>query len=78
MNAPFPSWREVTDRDQRIKQLERLNATLSAEIDRMRPVVEAAQGLVYLDVLFHAGELSKVSLKLDNAVAAYEAAKGQE
>lgn len=35
---------EITKRDQRIRQLERLNATLSAEIDRMRPVVEVAQG----------------------------------
>jgi hypothetical protein len=61
----------------RIRQLERLNATLSAEIDLMRPVVEAAQGLVHLDALFHAGELSKVSLKLNNTVAAYEAAKEQ-
>ena len=30
----------------RIHQLEQLNATLSAEIDRMRPVVEAGQVLV--------------------------------
>lgn len=33
---------EVAQRDERIRQLERLNATLAAEIDRMRPVAEAA------------------------------------
>lgn len=31
-----------TEYETRIKQLEKLNATLAAEIDRMRPVVEAA------------------------------------
>ena len=30
------------DAIKRIQQLEKLNATLAAEIDRMRPVVEAA------------------------------------
>ena len=63
--------------NERINQLERQSVTLSAEINLQRPVVEAAQGLVHLDVLFHAGELSKVSLRLDNAVRAYEAAKEQ-
>lgn len=31
-----------TEYETRVKQLEKLNATLAAEIDRMRPVVEAA------------------------------------
>lgn len=31
-----------TEYETRIKQLEKLNATLAAEVDRMRPVVEAA------------------------------------
>lgn len=31
--------------NERIRQLEQLNATLAAEIDRMRPVVEAAVGV---------------------------------
>ncbi len=31
-----------TEYETRTRQLERLNATLSAEIDRMRPVVDAA------------------------------------
>lgn len=29
--------------ERRIEQLEKLNATLAAEVDRMRPVVEAVQ-----------------------------------
>lgn len=32
----------VQEYETRIRQLEKLNATLAAEIDRMRPVVEAA------------------------------------
>lgn len=68
---------ELSLRDERICALERINASLAAEVDRMRPVVQAAQGLVHLDVLFHAGELSKVSLALDKAIAAYEAAQEQ-
>jgi hypothetical protein len=36
------SLKEVVERDKRIQQLEKLNATLAAEVDRMRPVVEAA------------------------------------
>lgn len=30
------------ERDERIRQLEKLNASLAAEVERMRPVVEAA------------------------------------
>lgn len=33
----------------RIKALEKLNATLAAEIDRMRPVIEAMQRLQIFD-----------------------------
>ena len=35
--------KEVAERDERIRQLEQLNATLAAQVDRMRPVVDAAQ-----------------------------------
>lgn len=34
--------KEVADRDVRIAQLEALNATLAAQVDQMRPVVDAA------------------------------------
>lgn len=34
--------KEVAERDERIRQLQQLNATLTAEINRMRPVVDAA------------------------------------
>lgn len=34
--------KEVAERDIRIEQLERLNATLAAQVDRMEKVVEAA------------------------------------
>lgn len=38
---------EINDLNLRISQLERLNATLAAEIDRMRPIVDAV--LAYTD-----------------------------
>lgn len=37
MSSPSP-----LEYEQRIRALERINATLAAELDRMRPVVEAA------------------------------------
>lgn len=40
LSAHQREWLE--QRDERISQLEQLNATLAAEVDRMRPVIEAA------------------------------------
>lgn len=59
---------------QRINQLERLNATLAAEIDLMRPIIEACQlakrnGLIGPRAGFTAS-------KIYHAVVAYE--KGKE
>ena len=34
---------EINKRDERIRQLEALNATLAAQIDRTQPVVDAAR-----------------------------------
>jgi hypothetical protein len=34
--------KEVAERDERIRQLEQLNKVLAEQIDRMRPVVDAA------------------------------------
>lgn len=79
--------KEVADRDERIKQLERLNATLSAEVDLQRPVVEAA-AIVSRDwasekKLMNYGECELVATdhvhldELQAALTAYEAAKEQ-
>jgi multidrug resistance efflux pump len=38
--------REVAEQDKRIQQLEAQCATLAAQVDRMRPVIEAAQARV--------------------------------
>lgn len=38
--------KEVAERDERIRQLEKLNAALSAEVDRQRAVVDAVEGWV--------------------------------
>lgn len=54
------------DAIKRIQQLEKLNAALAAEIDRMRPVVEAAQK-VCEPALIHAS-----LLPLQRAVRDYE------
>ena len=40
---------EIYKPQERIRQLEQLNATLAAEIDRMRPVIEAMQRLQIFD-----------------------------
>lgn len=53
--------------EQRILQLEKLNATLAAEIDRQRPVVGAAQG-------WYNGARNW-SIALAEAVMIYEASK---
>ena len=51
---------------QRIRQLEQLNATLAAEIDRMTPVIEAA---------WIAMRFGKGTNELHAALLAYEASK---
>ena len=60
----------------RIKQLERLNATLSAEVDAQRPVVEACQAAVR-NGLISPNSGFTVS-KIYHAVTAYEAVKEPE
>lgn len=60
-----------TEYETRIRQLERLNATLAAEIDRMRPVVEAAQK-VCKSAVIHAS-----LLPLQEAVSKYEESQPQ-
>jgi hypothetical protein len=43
MTSEIDRWRDRFNvANQRIQQLEKLNATLAAEVDRMRPVVDAA------------------------------------
>lgn len=73
MKAPFPSWRDVTDRDERIRQLEQLNSTLAAEIDKMRPIVEAAQYWNGCDYGSH--QESRAAMRLSEVVNTYEAGK---
>jgi hypothetical protein len=41
--------REVAERDQRIRQLEQLNAALAAQVDRMRLPVRMAQAWCQVD-----------------------------
>lgn len=65
--------KEVAERDERIRQLEKLNATLSAEVGRMRPVVDAA--LTWNRTNYR--DLKECELALDaigNACDAYEQA----
>lgn len=57
----------TSEYEARIKALEKLNATLAAEIDRIRPVVEAAQAACRPS-LIHAS-----LLQLNKAVRTYEA-----
>lgn len=59
------------DAVKRIEQLEKLNATLAAEIDRMCPVVEVAIGTA-TDIRRIYGE-QRWADKLQKAVATYEA-----
>lgn len=57
---------EITRRDTRIRQLERLNATLSAEVDRVQSVVDAA---------WIAMRFGKGTSELHAALLAYEASQ---
>lgn len=59
--------KEVAKRDERIRQLEELNKVLAAEVDRMRPVVEAAVKAVELNGL--------MPWSLIDAVTTYQASK---
>jgi hypothetical protein len=54
----------IAERDKRIQQLEKLNAALAAEVDRMRVVVEAARDWF--------NGASNWSVTLAKAVATYE------
>lgn len=57
----------------RIRALEKLNATLAAEIDRMRPVVEACEFAAQTGIV---NSSSGMSLKkIYDAISAYEDAK---
>lgn len=59
---PPVTWDDVAQRDERIRQLEKLNSQLAAEVDRQRAVAEAARA-VAADFRYHeeysqpAGEL---------------------
>lgn len=60
---------------ERIRQLEQLNATLAAEVDRMRPVVEAAQVLAR-SLRRHLPESwSGTEEALERVVTTYESSK---
>lgn len=68
--------KEVAEHDARIRQLEQLNATLAAEIDRMRPVVEAAYQWHSLSK-YRPEHYLDHEQDLANAIVTYEAAKEQ-
>lgn len=63
----------ITARDERIRQLEELNKTLAAEVDRMRPLCDEAQktlvgiNRLYGDILW--------SVPLRDAVRDFQASK---
>jgi hypothetical protein len=62
--------KEVTERDTRIRQLEALNATLAAQVDRMRPVIEAA--IAYARTLRLASDWRDGEAPLEHAVRVYQ------
>jgi hypothetical protein len=63
--------KDIAERDTRIRQLEQLNATLAAQVDRMRPVVTAAWG-------WRLSEGAPVrAVVLSEAVDAYQSAMAQ-
>lgn len=57
----------------RIRALEKMNAILAVEVDRMRPVVEAVEKLVRADD----SGLSAANRRLYTVFADYEAARQQ-
>lgn len=67
--------KEVAERDDRIRQLEKQCADLAAEVDRQRPVVEAAQVLTRSLRRHQPESWSGTEEALERAVAAYEASR---
>lgn len=59
----------------RIRQLEHMNSTLAAEIDRMSPVVQAAQVLACSLRRHEPASWSGTEEALERAVATYESAR---
>lgn len=60
------------DAIKRIQQLERLNATLSAQVDRMRSVVEAAEARVQSLSDIHPDGLTNDEIVLATRVRLYQ------
>lgn len=67
--------KEVAERDERIVALEKLNATLAAQVDRMRPVVDAA--LVLASSLRGIADWSVEESALEYAARMYQQAMAQ-
>ncbi len=65
---------ELASRSNRIRQLERLNAVLSAEIDRQRPLIEAVRPWRHT---FEIYKLDTIVEALDAYEASGEGADGQ-
>ncbi len=67
---------ELRSRNERIKQLEHLNATLAAEVDRMRPINEIAYALFFIIKDINADSLTEYERGfVERMQRAYEAAK---
>jgi hypothetical protein len=62
--------KDVAERDTRIRQLEALNATLAAQVDRQRPVIEAA--IAYARTLRLASNWREGEAPLEHAVRVYQ------
>jgi hypothetical protein len=67
---------EIAKRDERIAALERIIATLSAEIDVQRPVVEAAQA--HRNCIANSGSWTVANGNLHDAVDAYETTRAAQ
>lgn len=68
-----PVDRDVAAAQRRVKQLERLNATLAAELDRCRPVVDAAIRWIHSTT---ATTAISTALSVKQSVDTYERGKG--
>lgn len=64
---------EIVDRNNRIRQLEKQCASLAAEVDRCRPVMEAAVNRVGTLRQIHPDGLTTDEIQLVSAVTIYEA-----
>lgn len=62
----------------RVRELEKLNATLAAEVDRMRPVVEATQRWRHGCERRKLSQAYQMIVAMAKTVDAYEAAKEQD